>query len=272
MTKVLKIGIAVALCAGLISGCTVTSNGKSTHYSASDIISGIKSAASGQSNDAETDLTIPSSPESTTVQASTAAHVLPQANSLSWDKLLHASMKMDSSFDYQQQADSYMKKFRYKVWDKYRNDEFELDEKRQETILIMKSRSEKFDPSALYVINTTFSIGSYDFNKSLFPLDSLSEGTHYKYSQNRTYGLPYAYKVKFSNPSLIGDIHMTKNNANKFIKSRKNSYGNVNRNVYSKLFFTISQIEDGGTEFIAKLKSAYIYADKENRNLLHKYQ
>ena len=47
MKKVLPIG-TVLFCTSLISACTVTTGGKKTHYSASDIISGITSIASGE--------------------------------------------------------------------------------------------------------------------------------------------------------------------------------------------------------------------------------
>ena len=48
MKKVLPIGMVLVVCTSLISACTVTTGGKKTHYSASDLISGITSIASGE--------------------------------------------------------------------------------------------------------------------------------------------------------------------------------------------------------------------------------
>lgn len=142
------------------------------------------------------------------------------AHELKWDSLMLAAVKMQPHFDYEANVDSYMQLYRSDVWNRYRNDEFELQEKREETIGMMKERASSFPLEEEFVVYATFDFGDYDFKKEAFPLNALSETTYFNDRNDRNGSFPYTYKVFFSNPAKIGDINMAKDEAKSFLKSR----------------------------------------------------
>lgn len=103
-----------------------------------------------------------------------------QAHDFSWDTLLIAKMKLQRGFDYESHVDSYMQVFRSSAWNRYKNDEFELEDRRNETLNLMKERVDLFDLDEELTINTTFSIGKYDFGKEEFPITEATSD-HYWY-------------------------------------------------------------------------------------------
>lgn len=131
------------------------------------------------------------------------------AHDLNWDNLMIAAVKLQPQFDYEANVDSYMNIYRSDVWNRYRNDEFELQDKREETIKMMKERVSSFPLNEEFVVYTSFEFGDYDFKKQIFPLDSLTEATYFHASNWNHGSFPDTYKVFFSNPSKIGDINMT---------------------------------------------------------------
>lgn len=192
------------------------------------------------------------------------------AGDFTWGELLNGRMKLDKSFDYEVHVDSYMKNFRSAVWNRYRNDEFELQDKREETIRMMKDKANQFPLEEEMVINTTFEIGKYDFKKKMFPLAPLSESSYY-YDINHSSGtLPRQLKVYFSNPDMIKDLPMEKNNAKAFVSRHKDTYGNVNRTVYGSLHFKLIQIK-GSDSLLAKVTAAEVFEDNSRSKLLRKY-
>lgn len=193
------------------------------------------------------------------------------AHELKWDSLMLAAVKMQPHFDYEANVDSYMKLYRPDEWNRYRNDEFELQDKRQETIAIMKEQVAAFSLEEEFVVYTTFEFGDYDFKNEVFPLDALGETTYF---HDRKYGygtFPSEYKVFFSNPTKVGDINMPKSDAKDFLQSRKDRFGYVDRRLNAKIAFRITNLKNGRNELVGELTHVTIYSDDQRARVLQEY-
>ncbi len=195
---------------------------------------------------------------------STAASVA-SAHDFSWDNLMLSDAKLNPSFDYEVHVDAYMMRYRNPVWKKYKNDEFELEGKRQETIEMMKKRFEAFDLAQEFVINTTFEFGKYDFKEQSFPLEGVS-GNSYFYQSKRWYGesvFPSRYSVYFINPNIMGNLPMEKDVAKTFIQRKKNTYGKVDRRLPATIKFKIER-KRGQAEFDVLITEITVYDTKKS--------
>lgn len=193
------------------------------------------------------------------------------AHDLNWDNLMMAAVKMQPQFDYEANVDSYMKIYRSDVWDRYRNDEFELQDKRDETVKMMKERISSFPLNEEFVVYTSFDFGDYDFKKQVFPLDSLTETTYFPEFRGNSGSFPYTYKVFFKNTAKIGNINMAKDDARNFLKKRKDRYGDVDRSVNAKLQFRITKLKNGRDELEAELTHVTIYSDDQRAKVLQEF-
>src|SRR5690606_2516048 len=144
------------------------------------------------------------------------------AHEFVWDNLVLAAMKVQPDLDYEGYVDSYMQVFRPEVWHRYKNDEFELQDKRDETVEIMKNKISSFSLDEEFVIHTAFKFGDYDFEKQVFPLDALYPETYFFDSDVRRAAgaFSHEYKVFFRNPGKVDFISMSKEDARGFVKSR----------------------------------------------------
>lgn len=251
-------------------GCTVTTSSGTKTYTVSDILNTVDQTLSGNRPSTEGS-EYDDQADSQTVLKNSSAKLLPSAQRLSWERLLFADMHLQPSFDFNEHVDAYMRIFRPELWKRYRNDEFELAAKRRESISMMKQSASTFAPENLFLAQTSFKFGSYDFNRGLFPLDSISESSFFSYEKLYSHSLPNEYKIRFTNPSMVGDLAMGEADAKAFLQKRKYKSGLVDRKVYAKLFFSNVKLEGTQHTFMADLKSIYIYSDPDHRLLLVKY-
>lgn len=194
------------------------------------------------------------------------------AHDFSWENLQTASMKLNKQFDFEANVDGYMQAYRPDVWKRYRNDEFALEEKRIETIELMKKRAEKFAIDEDFVLNVRLDLGKYDFRESRFPIENMTE-THYWYASKYSVGdLPGQFTVRFSNVSLMNAIPMAKESASDFVKRHKDSYGQVNRAVSATILFRLVELKHKDNEFVAEIQSAKVFEDTAKTRLLHEFK
>jgi hypothetical protein len=193
------------------------------------------------------------------------------SNQLEWNNLMQTAVNLQTDFDYESNVDSYMKLYRSAVWKKYKNDEFELEDKRQETITMMKNKFSKFDMSEEYVINTNFSTDKYDFKKQSFPINGVSESSYYQANNYSAGTFPRTFRVMFSNANMIGDLDMPKAEAKNFIKARKDRYGSIDRKVPVKLTFKIKSLDSDGFTLKAELTNVTLYANKKRSKVLAEF-
>ncbi|WP_203299398.1 DUF4852 domain-containing protein [Marinobacter sediminum] len=189
-----------------------------------------------------------------------------------WTNLMLASAKLQPAFDYEANVDSYMYIYRNDVWDRYRNDEFELQDKRDETQEIMKSRIDSFDIGEAFVINTSFDFGEYDFSNGIFPVESIGESAYFSESRYNSKSFPSTYRVFFDNPEMIGDLKMNKELAKSFLNSRKSSYGSVDRSINAKMEFVIIETKTNPRDLVAQLTKVTFYKDRNRTGVLETFE
>ena len=163
------------------------------------------------------------------------------AYEFSWDNLMLAHSKLDTAFDYEVMVDGYMKLYRAPVWKRYKSDEFELEDKRQETIVMMKERIKSFDLDDEFILRTSIDFEQYDFKKEEFPLTKLGSNSYFYKNNSNTYGSGFqrTYKVHFENTEIFGNLAMAKSDAKEFVQKKKTSSGRVKRLLPMEIKFIV---------------------------------
>lgn len=197
-----------------------------------------------------------------------AASGLPsKAADFTYDSVLPVYLKLDSTLMPEDIVDGYMETYRPEVWSKFRNDEFELEEKREETLKMMKDRIASADAGEAFTIQTQFEFGDYDFKNEKFDFRPLADGLFFKLAHCCT-SLPRSIKVSFLNADLIDGIAMPKDQAKTFLNSRKSSGGYVDRSVLAKLSIVMKEVPARG-DLKSEIQSVEIY-NKDGRTLITK--
>ena len=166
----------------------------------------------------------------------------------------------------------YMYKFNNEMYKKYRDDEFLFESQKQKMLSEMVNNVKDINTGKTYIVYTGTEFGKYDFEKNEFEFNPLSERSYFKiFDMTNNY---YCGKcetltsigLQFMNWQDIDGIKMDSNKAKKFIQSRKNSSGSVNRDVSIKIFYEIApdiEIDTKNNEykvmFNAVIKKVDIY-------------
>ncbi|MGI6853573.1 DUF4852 domain-containing protein [Mesorhizobium sp. 1B3] len=189
------------------------------------------------------------------------------AADFTYDSVLPVYLKLDSTLMPEDIVDGYMETYRPEVWSKFRNDEFELEEKREETLRMMKDRIAAADASETFIIQSRFEFGDYDFKNEKFDFRPFADGLFFKLDHCCT-DLPRKIKVSFLNADLVDGIQMAKDEAKAFLNSRKSSGGYVNRTVLAKLSIVMKEVPARG-DLKSEIQSVEIY-DNDGRTLITK--
>lgn len=195
------------------------------------------------------------------------------AHQFNWENLMISAMKLNPHFDYETYVDSYMELFRPEVWSRYKNDEFELEEKRKQTIEIMKKQADNFSLEEEFVALVREDFGDYNFEKEEFPVRDTIGGNFFLHKDNRRNGaFPGKFKVLFENPEVFGGLDLPPAEAKRFLAQRKDSRGNVDRTVYILIKFRITDLTNFRDEFKGELTEVTFYADKSRAKMLTKHE
>ena len=173
-------------------------------------------------------------------------------------------------------------------YQKVRNDEFELDDAKKWAFDKFKqklSRIKPIDKDAefhLYLSGVEF--GKYDFRGKKFPLlNALEEGTYMRYGgRGKIVERWRGAKLVFENAtSEINYLPMEKEEAKKFVRSRKDKYGNIDRNLAAHYVYTITSYEETDEfrpneqvmriKFTGRLKSVD-FMDKKQKYVLKHFE
>lgn len=137
------------------------------------------------------------------------------------------------------------------TYNKYKNDEFEWDEKFSAIKNKLADKINSTDLNAVYTIVTSVEIGDYNFEKEGFPV-AINEGVYFpfeRFSGLWSYGISeksILYKqsaFKLDGFEKYNFIAMPKAEAKKFLQGRKNSWGDVNRNVTLQITYKIAPFD-----------------------------
>jgi len=129
--------------------------------------------------------------------------------------------------------------FRNDIYKKYRNDEFEWQDQKQKIKKEIEQLVLSTSTTGNYVMATGIEFGNYDFEKLGFNV-SIGEGTYFPFYASGRYNsnLPQISLV-FVDFTKYNFFPVAKDKANEFLKSRKDSYGNVDRKITLLIHYTI---------------------------------
>lgn len=145
---------------------------------------------------------------------------------LTYYNCLVAFIKMTNETQYPTLVDDWMKEFRPQIWDQYHEDQFNLDAQRTEMKSVISKALNSYNTSEPFDINLGERIGPYDFTDEVFDLHPFSKNTSFSISRKHgSYSLPDRFKISFANPDILNGLPMKKEEAKKFLESRKHSYG-----------------------------------------------
>jgi hypothetical protein len=152
------------------------------------------------------------------VSASTGAF----AAEFSFRNMYHAYMKLDRFYDYDDSVDDYMQTFRPQVWKN--KDVLVMDEKRAETMKMMKEAVAAYDLNDPFDIVTDSTLGEYDVTAQRFGFQPFDHTTYF-YVQGAFGPSAHMIKLTITNPEFISGVPIPKDKAKAFLDSRKNGYG-----------------------------------------------
>jgi hypothetical protein len=155
------------------------------------------------------------------------------AAEFTYDSVLPIYLKLDASLMPEDIVDSYMEKYRPEVWKKYRHDEFELEEKRVETLGLMKDVISAANTDEVFKIQTRMDFGDYNFDNQKFDFRPFNDGLFFPLD-NCCNDLPSKIRVSFTNTNIVDGIPMSKDQAKAFLNARKSSGGYIDRTVLAK--------------------------------------
>lgn len=204
------------------------------------------------------------------------------AINFNWKNMLPAYMHFDREFNSSKYVDRYISAFYPNVWNKVKNDEFEINKARNKFAVELNDLREDFNKSNIFVTKVRVHVEKYDFSNRRFPiskgsqeqpdfsLDELSILTNLPSAAGhileRTAPFPYRFKVSFikqKNNLPLSYIPISPTDAEKFIKSRKRQNGFVDRSVFAIIKFQIIDLKSAGdsklnpAEFTAVIKSVF---------------
>lgn len=151
----------------------------------------------------------------------------------------------------------YMNKNHKNMYNQYRNDEFDFENKKEEVLKELIENVNSFNPDKTYVINTTSKFSDYNFTNEYFEFKPLSDNTYFSYYKtDHCYDCEYHTQVRlfFTNSEQFQDLTINKDQANKLIKSRKDKRGNIDKKVKIRIYFKISDKVE------CKKNDRYVYA------------
>lgn len=185
-----------------------------------------------------------------------------------YDNALLGWIKLDPKFDYPSHADSFLKLFRPAVWERVKDNEFELERERTETIKQVKERVAEFSLERGFILRPKLQLGKYDLKANAFPIENMSE-THFWYQAKYVDGhLPNRICVYFRNHHLLAGLPMPAGEAEQFLKSRPTRYGRIDREVPATIHFVLVRRRDDDNQLLAEIRSAAIFDDAQRRKQL----
>ena len=142
----------------------------------------------------------------------------------------------------------YLYWFDYQKYSKVENDEFERAEafkQGKEAFEKLKEQHKNLDTNKTYVIFSKANFGEYDFEKENFPVDFINEKSFFRLNLGKLNSNITDSIVVFDNVDTDKHVlKMPKDEANKFLKSRKDG-SFFDRKIEVDLEFTLNKVELG---------------------------
>lgn len=185
------------------------------------------------------------------------------AKELDYHNLLMVYMVSSGDTAYTKFVDDWMKAFRPQIWNRYQNDEFSLDERRQETKETVEKDLLSFDLNEPFILNISVEFGEYNFENQMFEFRPFSSDQYFTFGCPIYGSLPPRFLVSFSNPDCIDGLPFKKESAKKFLEGR-----NFGSYFDRKLTATVTAIFNSSTaDYKIRLKIINVkFLDPKNAN------
>lgn len=178
-----------------------------------------------------------------------AGMVFAQTKSLDANSAFYVYMKGSKTKLSENEELNYAKVFARDTYEKYKNDEFEWDEKFSEIKQDLNKKISEADMDSVYTVVTDVEFGDYDFTNEGFPV-SIGEGTFFPYNHfdnyyNASYDSLFEDKIalKLDSFDKYNFLGMPKADAKTFLQGRKSSSGYVNREVTLEITYKIASFD-----------------------------
>lgn len=179
-----------------------------------------------------------------------------------WQNMSILYSKIYPDFDYDQSIEDYIKEYHPQKWKLLQNDEFILEEKKQEYVDELKRKVASYNMDESFNIRTTIKLGKYNFEKQEFPIIEGVSSQSYFYTGPKNIrphhlsSYPQRYKLFLNNSEGVR-FEMGKEDAKEFVKNRKSSSGHVDRTVGLEMNIKIIGFrgQDKVNEFIGSIET-----------------
>lgn len=151
----------------------------------------------------------------------------------------------------------YLRRLNQKNYDKYREDEFELENQKQITTNKIKANVAIMSDTTTYYTDIELTLDNYDFETMSFPIGRFNE--YYKINKYLGDNFPETNLV-FVNQNNLAKFAVDKSTANSFIKRRKDRYGNIDRTVFARVYFKSTKVPAiAKSTYVNSVYSYYIF-------------
>lgn len=184
----------------------------------------------------------------------------------SWDTLLAASIKFQKDYNYDAIADSYLRVFEPAVWNHVKEDEFKLTKERKRVVEQCKREVEVFSLDQDLVLNTSLTLGKYNFDTESFPVTNMTERFHWYEDRFRVSEFSSTLRLYLTNYELLATLPMPPEQAEEFLNGRKDSRGRINRRVDVKLRIRFVGLKPRSkTDLLGDVQSATLYHNRTQK-------
>lgn len=190
-------------------------------------------------------------------------------HSFTWDTLLAASVKLQTDYSYEANAESWIRVYQPDVWHYVRNDEFELEAQRLKGIERFRKQIEGFSLQQDMLLRTWVHVGKYNFDTQSFPVTDLDETYHWTQYRYSVGSFPTAFRLYLSNHELLSSIPMSPADARDFLNRRKNSRGEINRRLEVTLRIRLVGLKPySKSDLLGEVQAARLFHDRNQKLVL----
>jgi hypothetical protein len=178
------------------------------------------------------------------------------------DKTAFSGFLKLGNFNVDNYKREYLYRFNYKLYEQVYQDEFKLNKEISSSKTDLINEINTFNSNKLFTLNSTLSFQSYDFENSGFPIneENILLNIMDRVSKHTKANFYYPkLALEFNNFPNCRFLPINADEAEKLINRRKDSYGNINRKIYCKIYFKIFSAAESTDNLDYKSLKAEIY-------------
>jgi len=160
-------------------------------------------------------------------------------------------------------------------WERVQNDEFESHKAINESSNTLKQLIPNYYKKYLNqksIIDTQINFGQYNFNTKCYPLSGVvTKNMYFNFSGNN---LINSLNLYFNNPpsEKERELCMSSKHAEEFLNNRKDNWGNINRTLDIRYYFTIEKIHTSVDEINRYTTEGFGFMNPSVRLIGHIYK